>query len=308
MRQRCCGTAWCPGSNFDDAPCNSQSCPAGEEIKETNDWGIAKSFSHHTLNDFQQDCLDYHNFFRALHGLQPLRWDPELFETSKLWSKQLIKVAPENPNQTKMRTQNWPHSDVGSTFRPENTGENIAWDLSPKGGGCQEAVFRWYAERFYYNPANQQSRRPGEPVGHLTQMLWESSTAVGCSRTQKLIKQPPNTYPKFQRSSYTVCHYYPQGNIIGLMEENWKPLKKKYTSTYDINTGRNMCGPFGTGQGLDKNTKCGCKRRSTGKVVPLCIGRCLIECRNQWGTANYYPKECMGRKFCTCSKKGAYCK
>ena len=49
------------------------------------------------------------------------------------------------------------------------------------------------------------------------------------------------------------------------MEENWKPLKKKYTSTYDINTGRNMCGPFGTGQGLDKNTKCGCKRRSTGK-------------------------------------------
>ena len=77
-----------------------------------------------------------------LPKLQPLRWDPGLFETSKLWSKQLIKVAPENPNQTKMRTQNWPHSDVGSTFRPENTGENIAWDLSPKGGGCQEAVFR----------------------------------------------------------------------------------------------------------------------------------------------------------------------
>ena len=126
-------------------------------------------------------------------------------------------------------------------------------------------ILRWYAERFYYNPANQQSRRPGEPVGHLTQMLWASSTAVGCSRTQKLIKQPPNTYPKFQRSSYTVCHYYPQGNIIELMEENWRPLKKKYKSTYDIKTGRNMCGPFGAGQALDKYAKCGCKRRSTGK-------------------------------------------
>ena len=66
-----------------------------------------------------------------------------------------------------------------------------------------QKIFRWYAERFYYNPANQQSRRPGEPVGHLTQMLWESSTAVGCSRTQKLIKQPPNTYPKFQ-VAYTL--------------------------------------------------------------------------------------------------------
>ena len=65
------------------------------------------------------------------------------------------------------------------------------------------------------------------------------------------------------------------------MEENWKPLKKKYTSTYDINTGRNMCGPFGTGQGLDKNTKCGCKRRSTGKEKSKNIKLRVIVSSNQ---------------------------
>ena len=168
------------------------------------------SHSHHTLNVFQQECLDYHNFFRALHNLAPLRWDPALWETSKLWSKRLISAAPKSPSQTSFRTKNWPHSDVGTEFRPNDVGENIAWDLSPLGSTCAESVFRWYSELFYYNPNNQQSRRKNEPVGHVTQLLWKSTTAIGCSRTQKGIKQPPNTHPNYLKSTYTVCHYSPQ--------------------------------------------------------------------------------------------------
>ena len=142
----------------------------------------------------------------------------------------------------------------------------------------------------------------------MTQLLWKSSTAVGCSRTQKLIKQPPGVSPKYQRSSYIVCHYSPQGNIMGLMEKNWSPLDDRYCSTYNILTGKNTCRKYGTCQGLDEKTKCGCNRRKTGVIVPLCMGRCLVECYNQWRTPNYYPSECIGTKFCTCGKNGAYCK
>ena len=56
--------------------------------------------------------------------------------------------------------------------------------------------------------------------------------------------------PKYQRSGYTVCHYAPQGNIIGLEAENWNDLDEKYCSTYDNYTGKNQCGTGGTCQGL----------------------------------------------------------
>ena len=49
-------------------------------------------------------------------------------------------------------------------------------------------MYRWYAELFYYNPKNFTGRRGAEPIGHLTQLLWASSNAIGCARTQKLIK------------------------------------------------------------------------------------------------------------------------
>ena len=156
----------------------------------------------------------------------------------------------ENRTQkTKLRTSNWPHSEIGSQFRPKDIGENISWDLSENGSPCYESVYRWYSELFYYDPANLVGRRGSEPIGHLTQMLWASPTAIGCARTQKLIKQPPNYVPRYQRSGYTVCHYAPQGNIVGLQHDNWNDLDSKYCSTYDNYTGESECATGGTCQG-----------------------------------------------------------
>ena len=156
----------------------------------------------------------------------------------------------ENPTQkTKLRTSNWPHSEIGTQYRPKDIGENISWDLSENGSPCYESVYRWYSELFYYDPANLVGRRGSEPIGHLTQMLWASSTAIGCARTQKLIKQPPNYVPRYQRSGYTVCHYAPQGNIVGLQHDNWNDLDSKYCSTYDNYTGESECATGGTCQG-----------------------------------------------------------
>jgi len=44
------------------------------------------------------------------------------------------------------------------------------------------------------------------------------------------------------------------------------------------------------------------------KRVPRCTGPCLIYCANQWGTRNYWPNECIGNEYCTCTKDGAVCK
>ena len=145
------------------------------------------------------------------------------------------------------KTQFWPHSEIGSDFRSKGIGENIAWDFSPVGSPCSESVYRWYAEYFYFDSNNpMKGRRGAEPVGtycsflitnrvvmgrnevisgHLTQLLWASSEAVGCASANIWIPNKPGYVGEGMTSSYTVCHYSPQGNIIGHEKENYKPRR-----------------------------------------------------------------------------------
>lgn len=267
-----------------------------------------------SLNPFHQECLDYHNFFRALHNLKPLQWDMKLQMSSQQWAVELKKRAPNTPNKARQKTKHWPHSDSPSTFRPKNVGENIAWDLTENGHPCRESVYRWYAELFYFNPKNgQKGRRGNDPVGHLTQLLWPETTKVGCGSALTAVKQPPNTIPSVLLSTYTVCHYSPQGNIIGQIEKKYSPLSKKYCSTYNNQNGKNKCenAGFSNCMGLSHESTCDqCVQKPikvNNKAVPKCTGPCLIYCANQWGTRNYWPHECIGASSCTCGKEGAVC-
>ena len=90
------------------------------------------------------------------------------------------------------KSEFWPHSDSGSEFRQKGVGENIAWDFSEQGSPCSESVYRWYSEYFYFDQNNpMKSRRGTEPVGHLTQMLWKSTEAVGCAVANVWVPNKP---------------------------------------------------------------------------------------------------------------------
>ena len=151
LRKRTCdggivGLQGCPGLDAERGACNLEECdPTHEDYYDYNDFGIPIAYDPEELNGFQQDCLDFHNFYRALHNLPPLSWDVNLFESAKLWSKELVARAPETPkNVLKGRTPNWPHSFLGGPFRGADVGENIAWDLSKDGAACRDSVSRWY--------------------------------------------------------------------------------------------------------------------------------------------------------------------
>ena len=62
-------------------------------------------------------------------------------------------------------------------------------------------------------------------LGHLTQLLWASSEAVGCAIANVWIPNKPGYIGDGMTSSYTVCHYSPQGNVIGHEKENWQPKR-----------------------------------------------------------------------------------
>ena len=80
-------------------------------------------------------------------------------------------------------------------------------------------------------------------------------------------------------SSYTVCHYAPQGNIIGLERDNWSPKKKELCATYDVVSGKSECGEAGSCMGLSDESKCGCGY-ALGTRLPRCTGHCIARAEN----------------------------
>ena len=125
--------------------CNSQACQSGEsKYSNFNEYGMPFTATSFNLSPFQQECLDFHNFFRSLHNLKPLQWKQDITQTSQMWSNQLKIRARRGPSAvTGKRTKHWPHSDSPSVYRPKNVGENIAWDLTENGHPCRESVYRW---------------------------------------------------------------------------------------------------------------------------------------------------------------------
>lgn len=309
------GHGGCLGPKFSKTECNTAEClnkdHTAEFVSSENNGPIPYNPTPYSLNYFEQSCIDYHNFFRSLHNIEPLLWNPEMQQSAQKWADYLAMAAPEHPLKILPgyeKSEYWPHSDSDSTFRSRGVGENIAWDFSQQGSPCSESVYRWYSEYFYFDETSpMQSRRGAEPVGHLTQLLWHSTEAVGCAVANVWIPNKPGYVGDGMTSSYTVCHYSPQGNIIGLEKDNWRPKKKELCATYDVITGKSDCGEAGSCMGLSDSSKCGCGY-AQGNKLPRCTGHCIVQCWNVWGSRNFWPQECMGESLCTCNKDGAVCK
>lgn len=140
------------------------------------------------LSDNNSILLATHNTKRALHK-----------DTGSLtWSTELENYA-----------QNYADSyDCSGTLTHSGGpyGENLAL-----GYGIEGAVTAWYDEISDYDYSN-----PGfsEEAGHFTQLVWKSSTQVGCG-----VKTCDNAW-----GDYVVCSYSPAGNVIGDFDSNVMPL------------------------------------------------------------------------------------
>ena len=99
-------------------------------------------------------------------------------------------------------------------------GENLAWFWSSKRGfkseDCWQVVQAWYDEHQFYD---YQKSQFSPEVGHFTQLVWKSTTRVGCAQV----------FAKTAKGGvYTVCNYMKPGNEIGQFRQNVKrPLSDK---------------------------------------------------------------------------------
>jgi uncharacterized protein YkwD len=145
---------------------------------------------------WKQAMLDATNSVRANPQpapnppLSPLSWDDNLGSTAQSYANKC--VFEHNANRGSL-------------------GENIAF-FGPGGNPASDAVQVWAAEASNYTYASN-SCASGQQCGHYTQLVWRSTTAVGCGMThcQNLQLSDGSTV----EGDFWVCDYNPPGNFVG---------------------------------------------------------------------------------------------
>ena len=149
--------------------------------------------------DFDTDeMVAAHNRWRKTVGAQPLSYSTELAASAQDWANHL-----KQGNHCQMQ-----HSKPDGRY-----GENLYWasavewsdgrrelqKVSPK-----QVVDDWGNERTDYDYKNNSCTK-GKMCGHYTQVIWKTTTTVGCAIA----------VCNDSREQVWVCQYQPPGNWVG---------------------------------------------------------------------------------------------
>ncbi|PSN19200.1 hypothetical protein C7271_08540 [filamentous cyanobacterium CCP5] len=139
--------------------------------------------------------LAAHNQARQAVGVPDLAWSGRLATSAQTWADRLLAENRFEHSPPSLRANGW-------------IGENLATRRSSAPGGSlftpRRAVQGWVDERADYDYASN-SCTPGKMCGHYRQMVWSTTTEVGCGVARD----------GHDRREVWVCHYSPAGNIVG---------------------------------------------------------------------------------------------
>jgi hypothetical protein len=139
---------------------------------------------------FPGRILAAHNAERARAGVPPLVWDNALGIAAAAYAQQMAMTGA------------FQHSDRSQR---RGTGENL-WMGTHGAFSVETMVGGWASEKRFFAPGtfpNVSRSGNWEDVGHYTQMIWPTTTRIGCA----LASTP--------RIDYLVCRYATAGNIDG---------------------------------------------------------------------------------------------
>jgi pathogenesis-related protein 1 len=169
-------------AHFSLVPPLSRSASSGQTAKSVfGDANLPPS----TLSQADVDAtLAAHNDWRARYKVPALTWDPALASFAQDWANQIAA------------SENFDH-------RPNNQyGENIFWG-SADSYTPASVVNGWGGEVADYDAAAN-SCAEGKACGHYTQLVWSTTTAVGCGKATDSTG-----------AVNWVCNYNPPGNFDG---------------------------------------------------------------------------------------------
>ncbi len=148
-------------------------------------------------------ALSKHNTYRTTHRSPGMTIRDSLNSSAESWAKQMATTGVFAHSSSSQRNAAGENLYVSYT-----TAASIATDTL-----ANSAVKSWYDEVGKYNYAS-----PGfaASTGHFTQVVWKSSTQLGCGAAQGIKTLNGTKYNAF----YVVCHYAPAGNVMGQFPAN----------------------------------------------------------------------------------------
>ena len=141
-------------------------------------------------NNLATRIIAAHNRERTALGVGALVWDPALEAGAASYARGMAL------------TGRFVHSDRASRA---GAGENL-WMGTHGGFSLEQMIANWASEKKMFVPGIfPRVSRTGNwaDVGHYSQMIWPSTTRVGCALASNM------------SSDYFVCRYAPAGNIDG---------------------------------------------------------------------------------------------
>ena len=152
--------------------------------------------SYAQLSSADQDSiLSLHNAERKQVGVPAISWSDSVANAAQSWADHIASLG--------LTAEKFPPHATWEERSPQ--GENLAW--GPKGAfSVSELAQGWADEKAIYDghPLSPADFLPDAPmIGHYTQMVWSSTTEIGCGLASDAIQD------------YLVCRYNPSGNSYG---------------------------------------------------------------------------------------------
>ncbi|HYC69490.1 CAP domain-containing protein [Brevundimonas sp.] len=142
-------------------------------------------------SEIEARLLSAHNAERARVGSPPLRWADSLEAEARVWARELIA------------SNRFAHDPAR-----HGHGENLWTGWGGRTWTPEDMVGDWIAEKADYRHGvfpNVSRTGKWSDVGHYTQLVWSSTTHVGCAIETRGDR------------SVLACRYAPPGNIDGRM-------------------------------------------------------------------------------------------
>lgn len=139
------------------------------------------------LRNFEVPILVEHNKVRQKYSVQLLDWDDSLAALAQEWASKIAADGVKPPAHRE-----------GSPY-----GENFSWGTA----GALDAkgvLERWEAESQNYDRTTN-TCAAGKFCVHFTQVVWSTTTRVGCGKARSADGQ----------TDFLVCNYSPSGNHEG---------------------------------------------------------------------------------------------
>ncbi|KAF2640534.1 PR-1-like protein [Massarina eburnea CBS 473.64] len=163
----------------------------------------------HEGDEYKNSVLWHHNRARANHGASNLEWSDEC----------------ESAAQTAAAYCDFEHHVVDgqgqNLFTTSGDAYNVTAGITDSWYKGEADIYTWWGEEPPHSSSDSASldMETFEKYGHTTQMLWKSTTSVGCVTidcgSKMTVSGASSTMGK-----YTVCNYSPPGNYVGEFAKN----------------------------------------------------------------------------------------